>query len=123
MAYEFGGGAFLVPYLIALFLLGIPLLMMEFALGQKLQQGAVGAFKSINQRFGGIGVTAIYTSFAVVVYYAAVMAWSLIFLLKSFHKVVPWTEDAQGFFFTNLVIRGIVPFHRWIIRRNGIGRL
>ncbi|MCD4666431.1 hypothetical protein K8R47_01325 [archaeon] len=44
LAYEYGGGAFLIPYFIALIVVGIPMLMLEFALGQKLQKGAVDAF-------------------------------------------------------------------------------
>ena len=49
LTYKYGGGAFLLPYLIALIVAGIPLLILEFALGQKLQKGAVDAFASIKE--------------------------------------------------------------------------
>lgn len=39
LTHKFGGGAFLIPYLIALFIVGIPLLILEYALGQKIQHG------------------------------------------------------------------------------------
>jgi len=103
LAYEYGGGAFLIPYLIALFVLGIPLLILEFGLGQKLQKGAIHAFKSVNNKLSGIGFMAIFTGFIVVVYYAAVMAWSLVYLVKSFSTTLPWAEDSKGYFFNNVL--------------------
>ena len=45
LAFKFGGGAFLLPYLIALFVFGVPLLILELSLGQMFQQGAIGAFR------------------------------------------------------------------------------
>jgi hypothetical protein len=50
LTYKFGGGAFLIPYLACLFLLGIPLLMVEFAIGQRFQRGPVGTFASLHRR-------------------------------------------------------------------------
>tara|TARA_Y100000310_G_C20629262_1_gene787677 strand:- start:101 stop:1573 length:1473 start_codon:yes stop_codon:yes gene_type:complete len=103
LTYKFGGGAFLIPYLIALFVLGIPLLILEFAIGQKLQKGAVDAFKTVNHKLRGIGVGAIFSGFVVVVYYAAVMAWSLVFLINSFRPNLPWAQDAKGYFFNSVL--------------------
>ena len=52
LAHKFGGGAFLIPFLIALFVAGIPLLILEFAIGQKIQKGAVDSnFWEIGQIF------------------------------------------------------------------------
>lgn len=99
LAYKFGGGAFLVPYLIALFVLGIPLLTLEFAIGQKFQKGAVASFRIIHPRLTGIGLAAIFCGFVVVVYYAVIMAWTLIFFLNSFQTELPWANNAQGYFF------------------------
>ncbi len=103
LAYEYGGGAFLIPYLLALFIIGIPLMILEFAIGQKLQRGAVDAFKTINHRLSGIGVGAILAGFIVVIYYAAVIAWSLLFFVNSFNSPLPWIEDAKGYFFNNVL--------------------
>jgi neurotransmitter:Na+ symporter, NSS family len=103
LTYKFGGGAFLIPYLIALLVLGIPLLILEFAIGQKLQKGAIDAFGTINHRLRGIGTTAVMSGFIVVVYYAAVMAWALIFFINSFQTKLPWSENAKGFFFESVL--------------------
>ena len=42
LAGKYGGGAFLIPYILMLIVLGIPLLILEFAIGQRMQLGAVG---------------------------------------------------------------------------------
>jgi len=99
LTYEYGGGAFLIPYLLALFFLGIPLLILEFAIGQKLQKGAVDAFKTVNHKLRGIGVAAVFSGFVVVVYYAAVMAWSLVYFVNSFRSPLPWSGDSESYFF------------------------
>jgi len=117
LTYKFGGGAFLIPYLISLFVLGIPLLLLEFAIGQKLQKGAMDAFRTVNHRLRGIGFMAILAAFSTVVYYAAVMAWSAIYFLNSYKSPLPWAEDAKGYFFGSVLqisdsvgsISGIVP--------------
>lgn len=103
LTYKFGGGAFLIPYLIALLVIGIPLMALEFAIGQKLQRGAVDAFKTVNHKLRGIGFGAVFASFIIVVYYAAVMAWALIYFMRSFSAKVPWAEDASGYFFGNVL--------------------
>ncbi|KAI8499078.1 hypothetical protein Bbelb_235310 [Branchiostoma belcheri] len=47
LCYKSGGGAFLIPYFIMLFICGIPLLYMELSVGQYTQQGPVGALEKI----------------------------------------------------------------------------
>ncbi len=101
LAGKYGGGAFLVPYLIALVLVGVPMLMLELAVGQKMQQGAIGSYRKLHHSFGGLGVLALISSFIIVSYYAVVMAWSLIYLLASFG--VKWSGNAKGYFFQEVL--------------------
>ena len=63
LAGKYGGGVFLVPYLIALVLVGVPMLMLEFAVGQKMQQGAIGSYRKLHPSFGGLGILALLSSF------------------------------------------------------------
>ena len=51
IAAQNGGGAFLIPYFIALFTAGIPLLIVEFGLGHMFQRSAPMACKRANKRF------------------------------------------------------------------------
>jgi len=101
LAEKFGGGAFLIPFLIALFVAGIPLLILEFALGQKIQKGAVDSLASIKKKLSGLGWWALFTAFIVISYYVVIMAWSLIYLFASFG--VQWSEDPESYFFNNVL--------------------
>ena len=98
LAYKYGGGAFLLPYLIALFIVGIPLLILEFSIGQRFQKGAVGSFHSLHPKARGVGVLSVYCSFLVVSFYAAIMSWSLLYFYSSFKSPLPWGTDPSGFF-------------------------
>ncbi|NEO81805.1 sodium-dependent transporter [Moorena sp. SIO4G3] len=101
LAGKYGGGAFLVPYLIALVLIGVPLLMLEFAVGQKMQRGAIGSFRKLHPNFGSLGLFALMSAFIIVSYYAVVMGWSLIYFLASFG--VKWSSDAKSYFFDSVL--------------------
>ena len=101
LAGKYGGGAFLVPYLIALVLIGVPLLMLELAVGQKMQRGAIASYQKLHPSFIGLGILALISSFIIVSYYAVVMAWSLIYLFASFG--VRWSADAEGYFFQEVL--------------------
>ncbi len=103
LTYKFGGGAFLIPYLIVLLVIGIPIMILEIALGQKMQKGAVGSLGAISKRFAPIGLLGIIASFGVVAYYCVVMGWSLIYLLGSFFSPLPWEANAEQYFFNNVL--------------------
>ena len=96
LAGKYGGGAFLIPYVIMLFVLGMPLLIMEFALGQKMQVGAIRSFGKIKHRLSGIGLSAVLCGFVVVSYYAVVMAWCLLYFFYSF--TLKWGVNTKEFF-------------------------
>ncbi len=98
---KYGGGAFLLPYLIALFVVGFPLIIMEFALGQKMQKGAVGAMKKVDRRLSGIGLGSVLSSFAVSAYYAVITGWCLMYIYYSLN--LAWGEDTKGFFFNKVL--------------------
>lgn len=102
LAGKYGGGAFLIPYLLILFILGIPLLMLEFAVGQRMQKGAVHAFGKIKKWFSGIGIGLVSSGFIVVCYYAVVISWALLYLFHSF-SINTWASDTKSFFFNTVL--------------------
>uniref|UniRef100_A0A3Q3X9R5 Transporter n=1 Tax=Mola mola TaxID=94237 RepID=A0A3Q3X9R5_MOLML len=87
-----GGGAFLIPYLILLVLEGMPLLLLEFAIGQRLRKGSVGVWRAINPYLTGIGVASMLVSFLVALYYNTLIAWIMWYLFNSFQSPLPWTQ-------------------------------
>ncbi|XP_061886136.1 sodium-dependent neutral amino acid transporter B(0)AT1-like [Entelurus aequoreus] len=87
-----GGGAFLIPYLILLVLEGLPLLLLEFALGQRLRKGSVGVWRAISPYLTGLGIASMLVSFFVALYYNTLIAWILWYLFNSFQSPLPWTQ-------------------------------
>ncbi|KAL7526733.1 hypothetical protein ACHAXR_001626, partial [Thalassiosira sp. AJA248-18] len=75
LVYTYGGGAFFIPYVLALVLIGIPILVLEIALGQFYETGDVGVFGSIHKRLRGVGLTSVACGFMLVTYYSMLLAW------------------------------------------------
>ncbi|XP_021417749.2 inactive sodium-dependent neutral amino acid transporter B(0)AT3 [Oncorhynchus mykiss] len=88
----YGGGAFLIPYLIALVFQGLPLLYLELAIGQRLRMGSIGVWNSISPYLGGVGVASMVVSFCVSLFYNTIVAWVLWYLFNSFQEPLPWSQ-------------------------------
>ncbi|XP_060932667.1 sodium-dependent neutral amino acid transporter B(0)AT2 [Limanda limanda] len=87
-----GGGAYLVPYLILLILIGIPLFFLELAVGQRIRRGSIGVWNYISPRLGGIGFASCMVCFFVALYYNVIISWSLFYFSQSFQQPLPWHE-------------------------------
>ncbi|KAG3279691.1 sodium- and chloride-dependent transporter XTRP3 isoform X2 [Ictidomys tridecemlineatus] len=87
----YGGGSFLVPYLIMLFVEGMPLLYMELAVGQRMRQGSIGAWRTISPYLSGVGIASVVVSFFGTIYYNVINAWSFWYLFHSFQDPLPWS--------------------------------
>ncbi|KAI1284868.1 Sodium- and chloride-dependent glycine transporter 2 [Halotydeus destructor] len=89
-AYTNGGGAFLIPYLLLLFIIGRPLYYMEIALGQFSGKGPIKIWKCV-PALKGIGFAQNATTAYVIIFYNYLMALSLYYLFASFQSPLPWT--------------------------------
>uniref|UniRef100_A0A7M4F6B5 Transporter n=1 Tax=Crocodylus porosus TaxID=8502 RepID=A0A7M4F6B5_CROPO len=87
----YGGGAFLIPYFIALIFEGIPLLHLELAIGQYLRRGSVGIWSTISPYLGGVGIASMVVSFVVGLYYNTILCWVLWYFFNSFQDPLPWS--------------------------------
>ena len=96
VAYESGGGAFLIPYLLALLTAGIPILFLDYAIGHRYRAAAPLAYRRMAKPAETLGWFQIGLSFVIAVYYAAVVAWSLSYFVYAFD--LRWGEDTLGFF-------------------------
>lgn len=99
VAYDNGGGAFLIPYFVALFVIGLPLLILEFSFGQKMRGSAALSFRRFSKKWEWLGWWPVMTVFALVMYYAAIIGWSLNYVLYSFS--LKWGENPESFFYNN----------------------
>ncbi|WP_320046322.1 sodium-dependent transporter [uncultured Ilyobacter sp.] len=104
-----GGGAFLIPYMIALLTAGIPILILEFGLGHKIRSSAPGVFRSLNKKWQAFGWWQTAISFAITVYYMVVIAWAMSYLKYAF--TTGWGEDTKGFLFGTYLNLSDSPMH------------
>lgn len=96
VAYDSGGGAFLVPYLIALVTAGLPILFLDYAIGQRFRGSAPLALRRLWRKAEVIGWFQTMLLFIISVYYAAVIAWALSYFYFSFGN--KWGNDTASFF-------------------------
>ena len=75
LAAKYGGGTFLLTYLVLVFTFGVSLLLLETALGRKTGQSAIGAFKSFGKKYAFIGVLASAVPFIITPYYCIIGGW------------------------------------------------
>lgn len=98
VAYENGGGAFLIPYLVALLVAGLPFLLLDYGIGHRYRGSAPLSFR----RMGGataetlgwwqVGICAV-----IAIYYAVIIAWAVRYTFFSIDKT--WGADPDAFFF------------------------
>uniref|UniRef100_A0A9J7X2K4 Transporter n=1 Tax=Cyprinus carpio carpio TaxID=630221 RepID=A0A9J7X2K4_CYPCA len=89
LAFQNGGGAFLIPYLIMLGLAGIPIFLLEVSLGQFASQGPVSVWKAI-PALQGCGIAMLIISVLIAIYYNIIMCWTLYYLFASLKGTLPW---------------------------------
>ncbi|XP_038872860.1 sodium- and chloride-dependent glycine transporter 2-like [Salvelinus namaycush] len=91
LAFQNGGGAFLIPYLIMLGLAGIPIFLLEVSLGQFASQGPVSVWKAI-PALQGCGIAMLIISVLIAIYYNIIMCWTLYYLFASLKGSLPWAN-------------------------------
>ncbi len=113
--FNSGGGAFLIPYLIAMVIIGLPLLIMEFSVGHWAQNSPPGAFGKVVRKYRFIGWWLVALAFFIVTYYVVILGYSVVMLWDSimglFGKVLPWAsgtgadgvEAAKDAFFKDML--------------------
>ena len=97
IAYENGGGAFIIPYLVALLSAGIPLLFFDYALGHRFKGSPPLTFRRLHKATEGIGWWQAMICVVIGVYYAAILAWAAMYIF--FSATEAWGEDPNAFFF------------------------
>jgi solute carrier family 6 GABA transporter-like protein 1 len=109
IVYNNYGAQFFIPYLIALFFIGLPVLLLEIAIGTSYRSGCVVAWSHIHQRARGIGLGVVFNGYAVVTYYVPLLAWVMKYFRLSFQSPLAWSGQDTSEFFANEVVQFVGP--------------
>ncbi|KAH9515557.1 hypothetical protein Btru_011392, partial [Bulinus truncatus] len=91
LAYEHGGAAFLIAYIILQLLIGKPMYFMELVMGQYSGSGPTKVWR-MNPAAKGVGISMCIISLIVAIYYNIIMAYTLLFFFSSMQETLPWTQ-------------------------------
>ena len=108
MAYENGGGAFFIPYIVCLLLVGVPLIMYEISVGRWGDGSIVKSFHKHEKSTSWMGWLVLVNSMVIVFYYAVVLAWSLQYVFYSINQ--SWGDSTIDFFTKNVLSLSSGPF-------------
>ena len=90
-----GAGAFLLAWLIFLFLWSIPLIIAEYALGRKFRAGVVGIFKkALSDRFTWMGSFVAFVATAIAFFYTVIVGWCIYYFIYMASHPLPETTSA-----------------------------
>ena len=101
LAAKHGGGTFLLVYLAAMLVMGIPLLMMEISISRKFRKGAIESMRGIGKKWEFVGWSATSNAFVIVCYYSVVFAWVILMFVNSwqFAGMTNKSKEASELFF------------------------
>lgn len=91
LCFQHGGGAFILPFVAMMMVLGVPIFYFELSIGQFCSCGPVGVW-NLSPLFRGIGFTAISIQWIASLYYHVLVTWSWRFLFASLTSRLPWTD-------------------------------
>ena len=100
VVYSNGGGTFFIPYLIAIAILGIPFLILEYGIGYSFKDSFSNILKRINPKLEFVSWALVLLVFIVLIYYMAILSWDLVYLGSSF--TFSWGNDVALYFVHNV---------------------
>ena len=107
LAAKYGGGIFLLVYIILAITFGFALMCAEIAIGRKTGQSAIGAFKVLDKRYGFVGWLASIVPMIILPYYSVIGGW----VSKYFVAFVSGSAklSAKDGYFENFIANPIEP--------------
>ncbi len=98
--YSNGGGSFFILYLIAIAIMGIPFLILEYGVGFSFRDSFSSILKKINPKFEIFAWMLVIFVFIVTIYYMVILSWDLVYLGSSF--TFSWGTDVAHYFVNNV---------------------
>jgi len=120
-----GAGAFLVAWVVFLFLWSIPLVLAEYAMGRKCRMGVVGTIARIaGEKFAWMGAFMTFVTAAITFFYSVVVGWCLYYFVQMLTNPLPlttevamtrWSDYQSGGWplVTHAVVMGFGAFAIW----------
>lgn len=108
MAGENGGGAFIVLYLVCVLVICLSVMIAEFAVGRRTSLAAVGAYKTLDNRWTFAGVLGVISAFFIMGFYPVVGGWAFAYIVKSFTGLLS-NSAAIGDVFTTFISNPVQP--------------
>lgn len=99
--YTNGLGTFMIPYIVAILVLGFSFLLVEYSVGYKFKTSFLKAFETINKKFKPFGWFVCLVIFFIVAYYTVIVGWDLIYMILSFFK--GWGSQPDSFLVNNVL--------------------
>ncbi|MCR5673801.1 MAG: sodium-dependent transporter [Lachnospiraceae bacterium] len=81
LAAKYGGGIFLLIYIVLVVTFGFALMVTEISLGRKTGKSVIGAYKEADKRFGFLGPVAALVPFIITPYYCVIGGWVIRYLV------------------------------------------
>lgn len=100
--YSNGGGAFFIPYIVSILIMGVPFMILEYGIGAKYKDSLSNILKKIRPNFEIIGWLISFIIFLVLTYYIVLVGWDLYYFVLSFFK--GWTSNPNAFFVENVIV-------------------
>ncbi|MBO7444241.1 MAG: sodium-dependent transporter, partial [Methanobrevibacter sp.] len=99
--YSNGGGAFYIPYIVAILLMGVPFLILEYGVGYNFKSSFPKAIRKIHSKAEFLGWLLPVSVFIIMIYYSCILGWDGIYVILSFFK--GWGADPNTFFAATLL--------------------
>lgn len=110
LAAKYGGGTFLIVYIILVFTFGVSLLLLEISLGRKTGLSAIGAFKAFGKKYAWIGVFASIIPFLITCYYCVIGGWVTKYAASYIAGMSADIAGAPGDFFSTFITSPVESF-------------
>lgn len=98
LAAQYGGGIFLLVYIILAITFGFALMITEIAIGRKTRLSCIGAYKALDRRFGFLGWIAAFVPVIITPYYCVIGGWVMKYLVTFLTGNGLTAADNGGFF-------------------------
>lgn len=121
LAAKYGGGTFLLIYLILVLTFGFSMMITEIAIGRKTGLSVIGAFQKLDKRFSFLGYLAAIVPIIIFPYYCVIGGWvieyGVLFLTGqtqyaatdgAFSAFIGSTAEPLGYFFLFIAITALI---------------